>query len=506
MPATGQFSYAHGRATALETLLHQLFLRRDSERRRSLTYLDTFDWRVHRAGFVLTRSGDEIELSDRETGAVVTRAPATTTSELPAALHDRLARAIAPRALLPVAVVTSSDVLLSARNGDDKTVARLIVSEAQVDHDGRRTPLIPRLSVLPLRGYDKQAARLTEQLTELPGVEAVTSSLFEEAVAAGGRQPDDYISKLSLRLTRESSTYDAARLIYRTLLTAMRVNEPGLIDDLDSEFLHDFRVAVRRSRSALKELAGALPEELEHRFREEFRWLGQVTTPTRDLDVYLLEFPAFRAVVGDAADDLDHLHRLIASEQRRAQAKLRKALRSSRYRRLVDDWAGAVDAEDPSAGEGPIGGVPIGATAGARISKVGRRVLRQGSEIDDSSAGEKLHDLRKRCKELRYLLEFFSSLYDSKVHGALVSALKGLQDNLGAFQDTQVQRHAVEGFADQLVNDRDTSAAALLAVGRLVAAFDDRERQARAEFADRFASFAGPKNRQRLELLTEGWQ
>ena len=35
-------------------------------------------------------------------------------------------------------------------------------------------------------------------------------------------------------------------------LSAMRDNLPGLLDDVDTEFLHDFRVAVRRTRSTLK--------------------------------------------------------------------------------------------------------------------------------------------------------------------------------------------------------------------------------------------------------------
>ncbi len=506
LAASGEFTFSHEPSTAAETLLRELALRRDSDsdRHRDLTFLDTFDWRVHRAGFVLARSAEEFELSEAESGALVASGPVPSTGDIREALPEQLADAIEPRALLPVAVVNSAEVVLSARDGEDKTVARLVVSDATVlaaDDDGVARPLIPRVSIRPLRGYDRQATRLGEQLAALAGVEPVSSSLYEEAAALGGRHPGDYTGKLSLRLSRDDSTYDSARLVYRTLLGAMRVNEPGVLTDLDSEFLHDFRVAVRRTRSALKELPGALPREIENRSRKEFRWLGQVTTPTRDLDVYLLEFPAFRAAVGDAADDLEHLGRLIADEQRQAHRRLCKALRSGRYRRLVADWAAAVDADEPSAGAGPAGSDLIGATADARISSVGDSVLLAGSAIDDSSPAEALHDLRKRCKELRYLLEFFASLYDKRLHGALVSALKGLQDNLGTFQDTHVQREAVEGFADRLVTDHHAPAAALLAIGRLVAAFDEREHAARAEFADRFASFSSDKNRRRLESL-----
>ena len=42
-------------------------------------------------------------------------------------------------------------------------------------------------------------------------------------------------------------------------LAAMRDNLPGVLDDVDTEFLHDFRVAVRRTRSTLKLGRPALP-------------------------------------------------------------------------------------------------------------------------------------------------------------------------------------------------------------------------------------------------------
>ena len=60
--------------------------------------------------------------------------------------------------------------------------------------------------------------------------------------------------------------------------------------DIDTEFLHDLRVAVRRTRSALKLAGDALPAGLAARFSPEFKWLGDLTTPTRDLDVYLLGY------------------------------------------------------------------------------------------------------------------------------------------------------------------------------------------------------------------------
>ncbi len=84
----------------------------------------------------------------------------------------------------------------------------------------------------------------------------------------------------------------------------MNDNLPGLLADIDTEFLHDFRVAVRRTRATLKLGRPALPDEMRSRWEPEFKWLGDLTTPVRDLDVYELDLPTMGGwlVAADAAD------------------------------------------------------------------------------------------------------------------------------------------------------------------------------------------------------------
>ena len=131
-------------------------------------------------------------------------------------------------------------------------------------------------------------------------------------------------------------------------------------------------------------------------------------------------------------------------------------------------------------------------------------MLRQGSAITASSPAEDLHDLRKRCKELRYLLESFASLHDPATHQRAVKELKGLQDCLGEFQDCEVQQHEIRMFAAQMMNDRDVPATALLAMGELAERVGLRERAARGKFAGRFSEFASAGTQQRFRALTTG--
>jgi len=290
---------------------------------------------------------------------------------------------------------------------------------------------------------------------------------------------------------------------------AMATTLDGTLAGIDTEFLHDHRVAVRRTRSALRLLADGLPVATRLRFAPEFRWLGDVTTPVRDLDVYELDLPAMSGwLVAAEPSDLGpfaaHLRRRRAAERR----ALVRGLRSARFTRLLADWERALDEladaahsdgdhfeEDAGSGAPPAGGL-----ADRSISRTFRRVARDGASITGDSPAEDLHSLRKRCKELRYALEVFSAVVDRTARKRAVTDLKGLQDVLGRFQDSEVQRHALREFAEEMVADG-TSAGAVLAMGELVGHLDGEQDRAHQDFRGTFGRFVRPSSTARLQRL-----
>jgi CHAD domain-containing protein len=233
------------------------------------------------------------------------------------------------------------------------------------------------------------------------------------------------------------------------------------------------------------------------RFREGFRWLQEVTGPTRDLDVYLLDFDRFRqALPGPAASDLDPLEQLLAEERKKAQRRMSRALQSDKTAALLEDWSGFVEelVESPD-DERPEARRPIGELASERINKVYRHMVKRGRAVEEGGPAEALHDLRKQGKELRYLLEFFAILYPADVVRPMVKRLKSLQDVLGCFQDAEVQAAMLHTHREA-VGARENGAAALMAMGLLVDRLERDQIAARAEFGERFAAFAAPRQRE----------
>ncbi len=338
---------------------------------------------------------------------------------------------------------------------------------------------------------------MQEALVDELGFKPADQPLIDEAVRAAGGVPGGLPTKVAVPLQPDQRADSAAAVVLRGMLEVIEANLDGAIADLDSEFLHDLRVSVRRSRAVQRELKRVFPpDELAH-YRAEFRWLQQATGDVRDLDVHVLEFDDMRALVPEAMrDDLDPLLRVLRARRVKARRALVRALRSKRATTLLSDWGAFLDGlEATSEDERPDAARPIGEVSGERIRKVYRRMLKMGGAIEPSSPAEAYHELRKKGKELRYLLELFGvALYPEEVVKPMIKTLKGLQDVLGRHQDREVQIALLRSLAPE-VGAAAGGEAALMAIGALVARLGEDERAARGEFAGRFAEFASDEQR-----------
>ena len=494
--------------------------------RATRTWLDTFDWRLYKAGLTLqqvtTRGSSQLILFGPGGEQLIAapsrgrrlRWPAQAEALPPGTVRDRLTPVIGNRALLPVVTVTSQATDLRLLNQDQKTVARLGVDALTVSplpHHRPEVqpppgtppaldPLPTRLTVHEVRGYPAAARRARQVLTSATGVSVSRQTALDAALAATGRHALDYTGKVDVKLRPAMPAREAVALLLLQQLDTLEANVDGVLHDVDTEYLHDLRIAVRRSRSALKLLGDVLPGDLTLRFAAEFRWLGDLTTPLRDLDVQLEGLPTMAAgLVAARPADLEPFRVYLGRRRGAARRTLNRELRSDRFAAVLGDWRKALTV--PKAGRRPSR--PRAADLAAdRTRRAYSKVIRMGAAITDDSPAESLHTLRKRCKELRYVLEFFASLHDPAAQRAMVGDLKRLQDCLGEFQDCEVQQLEIQALAAAMLARQAAPAPTLLAMGEVAGQLGRRQQQARAEFAGRFTAFAGSAGRRRLAALT----
>lgn len=272
---------------------------------------------------------------------------------------------------------------------------------------------------------------------------------------------------------------------------AMRAREAAALAG-ETEALHDFRVAVRRSRAALAAGKAVFTKRTVKKFRRRFGWLGEITGPVRDLQVLLAALPGLQAGLDQASPQgLQIFLAWLQTRLGQVQRRLVRALGSKRYARLCQDWE-AFLASPPGRKDGTEDMV-ASRLAAKQIRKAHKRVVRHGKAITPDSPATALHALRIDGKRLRYLIELYQALYPVTVSRKAIRTMKLLQDYLGTFHDLHVQQQALREHLHTMQQQKKLPTSTTGAVEQLITLLREREQQLRLEFDTVFASFRAQK-------------
>ncbi len=461
-----------------------------------ITFFDTFDWRLFEKNRLCYLKDNTLHLTDFADRQLVPPLkpghPPRFWWQFPKSdVKQVLAGILDVRGLLPQVSFSQTSRELRITNKDEKIVAVVLLMELNLG--GGKT--IHSVRLREIRGYHKWFLKLSRILSNFgnPQPETMVQTLAT-ALAAAGKAPMDYSSRFSVPLTPDMESLTAVKIIYRDLLTTMLANEQGIIQDLDSEFLHDFRVAIRRTRSGLTLIKDVLEPSISSRFKDDFRYLGQITGPVRDLDVYLLMEDNYKARLPEHLQEgLYFFFEDLAEKRAREQKKLIRALKGPRYRTITNDWQDYLSRKDNDAEE-KNSRVPITALAKKIITKRFQRILRDGKAISPESPDEELHRLRIQGKKLRYSLEFFNSLFPEQEMKKMIKQLKLLQNNLGDFNDLSVQQEMLKHYLAAIKPGTVKSKKLSAAIGGLLTNLYHEHRRVRTRFEETFTRFASKKN------------
>jgi CHAD domain-containing protein len=466
------------------------------------TVFDTADRRLRAAGLELgiePTEGPAMFVLDGPAGARPLRVPCSRrrrrylVDDLPGGeLASRLAAIVDVRALLPVVEIRREDIPVTVLDREAKTVVRLRVADLWAVAPGGSAPrrLRVRVEVTGVLGYRRHFAQVDTAVRGDPDLVAADTGVADEAVTVLGGSPGGLSSLVKVAVDREEPAGAASRRVLRALADVFEANRAGTLDDLDTEFLHDLRVAVRRSRSVLRQMKRAFDPEVRREHADSLRWVQAATGPTRDLDVQLMEWDEVVAKVPeDRRAALEPVRALLVEHRETALRAMKAALRSAELRRRWTAWRLFL-AADAVGHVGPDAERPTRKVARRRVRSLHARIVAEGGALTPDSPAQALHDIRKQGKELRYLLDLFGpALWPASEVKPLQQALKGLQDELGHHNDRDVQARRLGALAPELAR-RPGGPAALLALGSVIDRLEANQRGARVSVAERFAALA----------------
>lgn len=487
--------------TAIMHMIREKYMiEAESSDDRRYTLWDTFDWKIARKGYLLFQDKDKFMLSRNKEPLFLERLDPVPETICPetfkgSGLSQQIALCVSNRALLPLRSVEEKNHYYKVLNEDSKIILHLDVEE----YHTKGSPAVRYFRLRALRGYNDETREFGRYLNSIGCSE--DEGTYQEKVVG---EPLDqlYSSKMNLKLDVTDESQTAARKALRYKLSMAAINVDGCIQDIDIEFLHDFRVYIRRLRSFVSQVRGIFPEETVVEMKQDFSAVSGKTGQTRDLDVYLGDREAFLDMVPDELKQgLVSFFQLLAVSRDSEFVKLKTYLEGDEFNGIMSKWMKFLESAETFKEENSTR--PIRETANIfimkKLKKISKRIQALHTHTDDIL----MHELRIECKKLRYLLEAFISLYRDKRVNGLIKKLKKFQDYLGLLNDLTVQKETLLSCLNKLGNVDDAIMIAS-SVGALIVKLDERHHELKEHFVKALKDFEKSESQKTYRELFGG--
>lgn len=372
-------------------------------------------------------------------------------------VKDKLQNLVGMRAVLPISSINLLETDFSLRNGDQKIVVRGRLTQTMV---GKKIALY--LTLQALRGYAKFYTRAAQLLK--PFIKAEIDHFGLRFLLMGQDiQALEPKQGALLSLTEDMRTEQAVRAMATAMLDQTKLYVGGVIADTDTEFLHQFRVNVRKLRSLISLLKLALPASMLDTLKPRLSSIAGKTNMLRDLDVFILAQDSYRAMLpANFESGLTELYRLIEKQRKQEKNQVAKYLSSTEYRNDVATCA--AELSQSSAFQTPMASKPVLQAVKRLLLKRYHKMLAMSAAINSQSADEKIHELRIEFKKLRYLIEFFVDLLPKKRTGKIISEIKKIQTVLGDYNDYCIQIEFLNSYIDDTRIEMSKALSGLIAI------------------------------------------
>jgi len=402
----------------------------------STTYLDTDDFRLARWGVSLRRrvgEGWTVKLPADHNDSLLVRTEHTFAGNYtrpPVEAVDLVRAFIRTAELRPQASLKTLRRHVELHDADGKRVADVVDDQVSVV-EGRRTARkfreveVELADDTPTRLLDDVVDRLRQAGTSRPDP---TPKYLR---ALGQRAPE----RPEVRIAKIGSKASAGEVIRSALarsVVRLIEHDPVVRLDLDSEGVHEARVATRRLRSDLRTFRSLLDSAWTMALRDELGWLANLLGDVRDGDVLLERLRRPVAELPDA--DKQRVVVVLGSAQAmrdEAQRALIATLRGERYFTLLDSLVVAANAPPlRSEASSPATDILPNLVRGPW-----RSLAKTVKSLPDTPSDAELHDVRIRTKRLRYATEATAAVGGRRAR-KLARRAAELQDVLGDLNDS----------------------------------------------------------------------
>ena len=425
-------------------------------------YLDTFEWTLLKKGLALrfrrvdgrqfytVKSVGTMKdgLADRFELEIPVRREVQDPTIVPVTkVRSRVDPVIWPRKLIEQVMVRTERRKYRLTRGRDVRIELAFDStrfQARGLNVKRTAPRLYEMEAELVKGGAEELAGISRHVTERFACRPSAKSKLETAmdrlkIAVPSKKPP---KKLAVR--RDDRFDLAVRKILAFQFQRFDEHLRGVQLDIDTEFVHQARVATRRMRSALRLFRGALPEKTAEHFRAELGWIASLFGEVRDLDVFLLKLPdVFAKIESSSTRQQQSLERWVVEHRAGSLDTLEAALDSNRFRAFSSRLRKFLGTPLPKRPLAPLALKTVGETAPGIILEKHGAVIKQGRKVIRKPKLKNFHKPRIQMKRLRYACEFVAPAYGESLQ-PFIDRTVDIQDCLGDLQDTVFTKAFIE--------------------------------------------------------------
>jgi CHAD domain-containing protein/CYTH domain-containing protein len=236
--------------------------------------------------------------------------------------------------------------------------------------------------------------------------------------------------------TVDLSAEEGARVVALGLLSEASEAADRLVSGGDEEVLHDFRVALRRLRSALRAFRPWLEGSVRPRREKTLKKIARSTNEARDAEVQLAWLQTNRVALASERQRVG-LDLLVERFEARARGGPDPARVAERYRRAAEKLQRRLRTYERDVDAVAVAGTSFGGVLAALVGDQAQALRERMVAIRGASDQEGVHRARIEGKRLRYLLEPLRGHRHADASES-IEHLKRLQNVLGDLHDSHV--------------------------------------------------------------------
>jgi CHAD domain-containing protein len=476
------------------------------------TYLDTDDWRIHRAGFALrirSESGkSEATLTSLHSASAEVAERRELSETLENSESESIRQSIGPvgtrvhavsgaHALLPLFEVRTSRQRFAIRREDEaQQLGEIALDETVISRPhGEPQTSMQRVEVEALTEAYEPLQSLVKTLRSDCALEAASDTKYSQGLKSVGLAPGPAPEFAPTAVDASMPIVEVALANLRRYLSAWHLHEPGARLGDNPDELHDLRVAGRRLDAILRQFRSSLPASFL-RIRPTLKKVLGVLGNARDLDVALSELETFsRELPESDRESVEPLKQHLLSERARARARMLSVLDSvsvqKRLQELTSLLAVPSAASQQSSPELALNVAP------ELIRRRYRKVRKGADLLAADSSMEAYHEVRGHVKKLRYALEAVAVIY-GKPADEMLRTLCRWQEKLGVQQDAAVASRRLKALAS--APPKGIPPETLFLMGRLAEHYVSTAVRARKLYAKGYRKVRGRWKRLRMKF------